>query len=278
MKITDIRPILTGRYLLVRVYTDAGIIGNGESGLWAHHRSVAALIGELSDYFVGKDPLQIEHHYQTVSRSFHFMGASISSALSAIDIALWDILGKSVNLPVYQLLGGKCRDKIRVFDNVGGATLEERATSARQCVADGFTSLRTSPFFADFEKRESSQVVTEAIDVIAAIRDAVGYDIDLGVEIHRNLQPDEAITLAKAVEPCRLKYYEDPLAPESNEAHAYIAQHIDIPLALGERNFLVTQFKELIDSQIAAFIRPDLSLTGGFTQMKKFPGQARSSS
>ena len=269
MKITDIKPILTDRYLLVRVYTDAGIIGNGESGLWAHHRSVAVLIGELSDYFVGKDPLQIDHHYQTVSRSFHFMGAAINSALSAIDIALWDILGKSVNLPVYQLLGGKCRDKVRVFNNVGGATNEARVASARQCVADGFTSLRTSPFFADFEKRESSQVVTEAIDVIEAIRDAVGYDIDLGVEIHRNLQPDEAITLARAVEPCRLKYYEDPLAPESNEAHAHIARHIDIPMALGERNFLLTQFKELIDSQIAAFIRPDLSLTGGFTQMKK---------
>ena len=81
MKITDIKPILTDRYLLVRVYTDAGIIGNGESGLWAHHRSVAVLIGELSDYFVGKDPLQIDHHYQTVSRSFHFMGAAINSAL-----------------------------------------------------------------------------------------------------------------------------------------------------------------------------------------------------
>ena len=111
--------------------------------------------------------------------------------------------------------------------------------------------------------------MTEAVDMIAAIREAIGYGIDLGVEIHRNLQPDEAITLARALEPYRLKYYEDPLAPESDEAHRYIARHIDIPMALGERNFLVKQFKELIDSQIAAFIRPDLSLTGGFTQIKK---------
>ena len=269
MKITDIKPILTDHYLLVRVYTDAGIIGNGESGLWAHHRSAAEMIRELSAYYIGRDPRQIEHHYQTVTRSFHFMGATISSAVSAIDIALWDILGKSVDLPVYQLLGGKCRDKVRVFNNIGGATIEARVESARQCVADGFTSLRTSPFFADFESRVSSQVVTEAVDMIAAIREAIGYGIDLGVEIHRNLQPDEAITLARALEPYRLKYYEDPLAPESDEAHRYIARHIDIPMALGERNFLVKQFKELIDSQIAAFIRPDLSLTGGFTQIKK---------
>ncbi|MEE2659054.1 MAG: mandelate racemase/muconate lactonizing enzyme family protein [Candidatus Latescibacterota bacterium] len=269
MKITDIKPILTDQYLLVRVYTDAGITGNGESGLWAHHRSVAKLIEEFREYYVGKDPRLIEHHYQTVSRSFHFMGAHISSALSAIDIALWDILGKSVNLPVYQLFGGKCRERARVFDNVGGATLNERVAAAKERVAAGFTTLRVSPFYADLEKRESSQVIGDALEIIAAVREAIGYGIDLGIELHRNLQPDEAITLARALEPYRLKFYEDPLAPESNEAHDYIARHIDVPMALGERSYLVTQFKKLIDQQIAAFIRPDVSLVGGFTQMKK---------
>ena len=269
MKITEIKPILTDRYLLVRVYTDAGIIGNGESGLWAHHRSCAEMIRELSEYYVGKDPRRIEHHYQTVTRNAHFVGAVISSAVSAIDVALWDILGKSVDLPVYQLLGGRCRDKIRLFNNIRGATIEEQVESARQVVSDGFTSLRTNPFFPGFEKRESTQIVTEAIDLISSIRDAVGYGVDLGVEIHRNLMPDEAITLAKALEPFRLKYFEDPLGPESNDAHDYIAKHIDIPMALGERNFLVTQFSELIHKQIASFIRPDLSLAGGFTQAKK---------
>jgi galactonate dehydratase len=269
MKITEIKPILTGRYLLVRVYTDAGLIGNGESGLWAHHQTCAQMIRELSEYFVGKDPRQIEHHYQTVTRNAHFMGGIISSALSAIDVALWDILGKCVDLPVYQLLGGKCRDRIRVFNNIGGATLDARVASARQGVSAGFTSLRTNPFYPDFEKHESTRNVTEAVDMIAAIRDAIGYEIDLGVEIHRNLQPDEAITLAKALEPFRLKYYEDPIAPESEEALSYIARHIDIPMALGERSFLVPQFKELIDRQVAALIRPDVSLVGGFTQARK---------
>lgn len=274
MKITEIKPILTSRYLLVRVYTDAGIIGNGESGLWAHHQTCAAMIRELSEYYVGKDPRQIEHHYQTVSRNAHFMGGVISSALSAIDIALWDILGKSVDLPVYQLLGGKCREKVRVFANAVGNTAEERAESAASLVSDGFTSIRTQPFFSGFEKQDSTHNVTDAVNIVGAIREAIGYEVDFGVEIHRNLQPDEAITLAKAIEPFRLKYFEDPLAPESEEAISYIAQHIDIPMALGERSFLVPQFKELIDRQVAALIRPDVSLAGGFTQVKKIAALA----
>lgn len=269
MKITEIRPILTDGYLLVRVYTDTEHVGNGECGLWAHQPTCAAAVRELSEYFVGRDARRIEHHYQTVTRNTHFMGAVLQAALSGIDIALWDLLGKSLGVPVYELLGGKCRDKVRVFDNVNGATIEARVDSARASVADGFEVLRTTPFFDGFEQRTSSQNVSDAVDLIAALRDGIGYGIDLGVEIHRNLQPDEAITLAKALEPYRLKFFEDPLAPQSDEALRYIAQHIDIPMALGERSFQLSQFKELIDSQVAAFVRADLSLAGGFTQLKK---------
>ena len=274
MKITQIRPILVDRYLLVRVYTDTEHVGNGECGLWSHQRTCAEAVRELAEYFVGQDPRRIEHHYQTVSRNTHFMGAVLQAALSGIDVALWDILGKSVGLPVYQLLGGRCRDRVRVFDNVGGATNEARVASARASVAGGFTSLRTSPFFDGFEQRSSTQVLSEAIDLIAALRDGIGYGVDLGVEIHRNLQPDEAITLARALEPFRLKYFEDPLAPQSESALSYIADHIDIPMALGERSYLLTQFDELLDRQIAAFLRPDLSLAGGFTQVKKIAALA----
>jgi galactonate dehydratase len=278
MKITQIKPILTDRYLLVRVYTDKDIIGNGEAGYWEHPRTTAEHIRSLSEYFVGKDPRTIEHHHQTVSRNTHFSGVALSAALSAIDIALWDILGKSVGLPVYQLLGGKCRDKIRVFENVGGDTIEARVESAKRSVANGFTSLRTTPFFGDFEKRESTAYITQAIEIVAAIRDAIGFEIDLGVEIHRNLQTDEAITLAKALEPYRLKYYEDPLPPRSVEAHEYIAKHIDIPMALGERCHDIFQFKDLIDRKLAAYVRSDMSIAGGFTQTRKIAGIAEAAS
>ncbi len=269
MKIENIRTFLVDRCLLVRVYTDAGLTGNGEAGLWAHHRIVETAIDELSSYFVGKDPLRIEHHYQVVSRQSHFTGAALSAALSAIDIALWDILGKSVGLPVYQLLGGKCRDKIKVFADIGGDSLDTVAASAKRAVADGHTSMRLGPFGPDFEKRESAAVISNVVDMVATAREAVGADIDLGVEIHRNLTPDEAITLAGELRPYRLKFYEDPIVPESVEALEYVARHIDIPLAVGERSFDIYQFKELVDRKVCSFIRPDLSLAGGFTQVKK---------
>ncbi len=219
----------------MRVYTDAGIVGNGEAGLWAHHGMVYRAIQDLSDYYIGKDPERIEHHYQVVSRNRHFMGSVLSVALSAIDIALWDILGKSVGLPVHQLLGGRCRDKIKVFANVVGDTLDERAESAKNEVAAGYLSLRTQPFFPDREQETASQVIDTAVAIVATIREAVGPNIDLGLEIHRNLRPEEAIVLAGELAPYRILYYEDALAPESLEALEYVARHVNIPMATGER-------------------------------------------
>jgi galactonate dehydratase len=274
MKIERITPFLVDRFLLVRVYTDEGVIGNGEAGLWAHHGMVHRAIEDLSDYFIGQDPLRIEHHYQTVTRDTHFMGAVISAALSAIDMALWDILGKVTNQPVYQLLGGKCRDRVKVFQNVVGDTLDARAASAKAAVDAGYLSLRTQPFFPNWEQETPTKTIGAAVAIIDAIRSAIGYEIDLGVEIHRNLRPEEAIVLAKELEPYRMLYYEDPLAPESVEAVDYIAKHITLPLATGERFYNIFQFKDLIDRKTVSLIRPDLSLAGGYTQLKKIAGMA----
>jgi len=274
VKIERITPFLVDRFLLVRVYTDEGIVGNGEAGLWAHHKTVYTAIEELSHYYVGKDPRQIEHHFQTVSRSTHFMGAVISAALSAIDVALWDILGKSVGLPVYQLLGGKCRDKVKVFANLSGKSVEEFAENAVKAVGEGYLSLRAMPFLPNFEKQTPTQVVGNAVKIIAAVRDAVGYEVDLGLEAHRNLRPEEAIMLANELAPYRLLYYEDPLAPESNEAVEYIARNINLPMANGERFYSIFQFKDLIDRKVSSLIRPDLSLAGGYTQCRKIAGMA----
>ncbi len=274
MKIERITPFLVDRFLLVRVYTDQGIVGNGEAGLWAHHKSVYHAIEELSDYYVGKDPRQMEHHYQVVSRNTHFAGAVLSAAMSALDMAMWDILGKSVGLPVYQLLGGKCRDRVKVFANVVGDSVEARAESAREQVEAGYLSLRTMPFFPGWEQKTPTQVIDDAVAIVAAIREAVGDGIDLGVEIHRNLRPEQAIVLAGELTPYRLLYYEDPLPPESVEALAYVARHVHLPIATGERFYALQQFKELIDRQVVSLIRPDLSLAGGYTQLKKIAGMA----
>jgi galactonate dehydratase len=277
MKIEKITPFLVDRFLLVRVYTDQGIVGNAEAGLWAHHKLVHEAIQELSDYYVGKDPRRMEHHYQVVSRDTHFMGSILSAALSALDIAMWDILGKSANLPVYQLLGGKCRDKVRVFANVNGDTLEQRAESALKSVEAGYTALRTLPFLPNWEKQTPTGIITSAVEIVKAIREAVGYEIDLGLELHRNLAPDEAIVLANELLPYRILFYEDPLAPESIEAMDYVARHIHLPIATGERFYNIYQFKDLIDRKTVSLIRPDPSLAGGFTQCKKIAALAEAS-
>src|SRR5579863_3451293 len=188
-------------------------------------------INDLSEYYVGKDPTRMEHHYQVVTRDTHFSGAVLSAAVSAMDIACWDILGKAVGKPVYQLLGGKLRDKVRVFAVVSGRSARECAESARQWVEQGYSSLRTMPFFPGWEKETPSKIVGMVVEAVRAIREAVGPDIDLGIEAHRNLRPNEAILLANELLPYRLLYYEDPLAPESLEALRYLAPLIHLPIA-----------------------------------------------
>jgi galactonate dehydratase len=274
MKIERITPFLVDRCLLVRVYTDVGIVGSGEAGLWSSHRLVSEAIRDLSEYFVGQDPSRIEHHFQTVTRDTHFQGAPLQAALSAIDIALWDILGKSVDKPVYELLGGKCRERVNVFAVVSGTTPAEMAESARQSVANGYTSLRVIPFLPGFERLPSSKVITDAVHIVETLREAVGWEIDLGVEVHRNFTRNEVVTFGNAVLPCRLLYMEDPLPPENIEALRYVAEHVAIPLAAGERADSLYQFKQIIDTGAVSLIRPDLSLAGGFTQVKKIAALA----
>lgn len=219
----------------------------------------------------------IEHHFQALTRDAHFPGPILFAALSAIDIALWDILGQSVGKPVHALLGGACRDRVRVFAAVTGDTIAEHVAQAEAAVAAGYTSIRTMPFLRDWEKGTPSAYIGTAVEIISAVRQAIGYSIDLGVEIHRNLLPDEAVILARELEPLRLLYYEDPVAPESLPALAYVARHVDIPIAFGERSYTLHQFKDLIDTGAVSMIRPDLSLAGGFTQCRKIAAYAEAS-
>ncbi len=269
MKIERITLYLVDRCLLVRVYTDEGITGTGEAGLWAFHRVVYEAINDLAEYFVAADAGAIEHHFQAVTRNAHFPGPVLSAALSAIDIALWDILGKSLGKPVHQLLGGACRQRLKVFSNITGDTVDEHVARARQAVDAGYASLRTMPFLSGWESRNSTRTIGTAVEIVRSIREEIGDDIDLGIEVHRNLQPDEAIILAHEIQPLRILYFEDPVAPESTVALQYVADHVDIPIAAGERSHNLFLFKELLDTRTVAMIRPDLSLAGGFTQCRK---------
>lgn len=147
--------------------------------------------------------------------------------------------------------------------------MEARVESARNCVAQGFTSLRMTPFFSGFEHQTPTRVISTAAAMVGAVREAIGDGVDLGLEIHRNLRPEEAITLAREIEPYRILYYEDALPPESIDALEYVARHVNLPMATGERHYTIQQFKDLIDRQIVSLIRPDVSLVGGYTQARK---------
>ena len=281
MKIESVETILAeDKWLLVKITTDDGIVGVGEAGLHGVPEAAEAAINTFARYLVGKDPLRIEHHFQYLYRFSHFRGAAIMGALSAIDIALWDISGKHFEAPVYVLMGGKVRDKARVYMHVNGDTVEDLYASAKAAVDEGFTALRFTPFVENsqtqYYNQRYSAMIAEARQRVAAVREAGGNDIDVCVEIHRRLTIPEAIELARAIEEFRPFFFEDPTTPDSNESMGEIARSINIPIATGERIHTIWEFRELLQQKAARYIRPDVCLAGGLTHCKKIAAVAES--
>lgn len=279
MKITDIRTIFVDRYLFVQVYTDEGIVGLGESGAWGYLEVSAGAVETFKRYLIGQNPLLIEHHWQYLYRWTHFRGAAIMGALSAIDIALWDIAGKYFGVPVYQLLGGKTRDKARVYYHVFGDTKEKLIQGCREAKAQGFTAVgHLTPFLDEdhsvpFFKTHVDKI-RDAIETVAAYRDAVGREVDLCIEIHRRLTPAEAIVLARGIEEFHPFFYEDPILPDNFDAMALVANNIHIPIATGERLHTIHEFQALLSRGAVQYVRPDVCMAGGITHSKKIAALA----
>ncbi len=279
MKITEIETIAAGRYLFVRIHTDAGITGLGESGTWGFLEASEQAVESFKRYLIGEDPLRIEHHWQYMYRSTHFRGAAIMGALSAIDIALWDIAGKHFGVPCYQLLGGKCRDLARVYFHVKGKTTEELVQGCIDAKNKGFTAVgHLTPFLDEsrsepFYKTHAAKM-GDAIDAVRQYREAVGDDVDLCVEIHRRLTPAEAIVLARGIEPYHPFFYEDPILPDNFDAMGLVAEHINIPIATGERLHTIYEFQMLLSRGAVQYVRTDVCMCGGLTHSKKIAALA----
>ena len=279
LKITDVRVLPVDRYLFVQISTNEGITGLGESGAWGFLEASAGAVETFKRYLVGQDPLRREHHWQYLYRSTHFTGAAIMGALSAIDIALWDIAGKYFGVPCYQLLGGKCRDKARVYGHVFGDTKEKLVQGCVEAKRRGFTAVghltpfldesRDVPYFKTYAAK-----IQEAIDTVRRYREAVGDDVDLCIEIHRQLSPAEAVALAEGIEPYHPMFYEDPILPDSLDAMELIARKIKIPIATGEHFVTMAQFASLLQRGAVQYIRPDVCLAGGLTNCKKIAALA----
>jgi galactonate dehydratase len=279
VKITAVEPILIDRYMFVQVHTDAGISGLGESGAWGYLEASEAVVKKWANYLVGEDPLRIEHHWQYMYRSSHFRGAGIMGALSAIDIALWDIAGKHFGVPVYQLLGGKVRDKARVYYHVFGNTTEKLVQGIKDAKAAGFTAVgHLTPFLDEdrsvpYEKTHV-QKMRDAINTVRMYREAVGDDVDLCIEIHRRLTPHEAIVLARGIEEFHPFFYEDPILPDNFDMMGLVAENIHIPIATGERLHTIYEFEMLLARNAVQYVRPDVCMCGGITGAKKIAALA----
>lgn len=281
LKITNVEVLPISSYLFVKVHTDAGITGIGESGAWGFLEASGAAINTFKQYLVGQDPLRIEHHWQYMYRSSHFTGAAIMGAISAIDIALWDIAGKYFGVPCYQLLGGKTRDKARVYYHVLGDTKEKLIQGCIDAKKQGFTAVgHLTPFLDDSRDipyfKTHADKIQDAIDTVRRYREAVGNDVDLCLEIHRRLNPAEAVALAEGIEQYHPYFYEDPILPDNLDAMDLIARKIKIPIATGERFFTSQQFETLMDRGAVQYIRPDVCLVGGLTNSKKIAALAES--
>ncbi len=274
-KIEKVETFLWSRWLLIKIHSEDGFVGIGEGGVHGWQRPTKTMIEVMTDYLVGKDPNLIEHHYQWLYRSSHFMGSVVQGALSAIDIALWDMKGKRLGVPIYDLMGGKTRGRVRCYMHVGGDTGEELAEDALRAKQQGFTAVRFTPFPNDYYLHKSyTEWADEAVERVGMVKDAVGSDVDICVEIHRQMNPAESIWLGRRLEQFNPFFYEDPMLPDSPARMAEVQAQCNIPIATGERFTTIFEYQQLLENGGCAYVRPDLCLCGGLSGCKKVAAMA----
>jgi len=262
------------RWLFLKIETDEGIIGWGEPVIEGKAATVKAAVDELMEYLIGKDPMDIEDHWNVMYRAGFYRGGPIlMSAIAGIDQALWDIKGKFYNAPIHQLLGGKARDKMKVYSWIGGDRPADVGLAAKKMAEQGFLAVKMNAT-EELQYVDSYDKIDEAIKRIAAVRDAVGPAFGIGIDFHGRVHKPMAKILAKEMEQYRPMFIEEPVLPENNEDLREIANHVSIPIATGERMFSKWQFKTLLKEGYADIIQPDVSHAGGITECKKIISMA----
>jgi galactonate dehydratase len=271
LKITKLETFLVKpRWLFLKVHTDAGIVGLGEPILEGRAKTCAAAVKEIEPYLIGKDPRQVAHHWQAIYRhAFYRGGPILTSALSGIDQALWDIKGKALGVPVYELLGGPTRRRVRVYAH---ANTPEKV---KELLGRGFTAFKTGP-----AKRRPSRYVESSAEVrysaekFAELRKAAGDDADLAIDFHGATSPALAKVLIKALEPYAPMFIEEPINCQNHDVMAEIARGTHLPIATGERVFTKWGFREVLEKRAATILQPDLCHAGGITECRLIAGMA----
>ncbi|MEO3795584.1 mandelate racemase/muconate lactonizing enzyme family protein [Nonomuraea sp. B10E15] len=278
MKITDVRavPVRGGRrtYLFVLVDTDEGVLGIGESGLASRGEAVCGALDHLRPLLIGQDPLRTEHLWQVMSRGGFFPADRVgASAIAAVDLALWDIKGKALGVPVHVLLGGRVRDRVPCYTHVRPER-DGPAEVARACMAlreEGWRALRLA-LPASGETFEPHSAVRMGVECFSAAREAVGEDVDLILDVHTRLDPPEAVLLCRELEPLRPLFVEDPLRCENLGAYRTLRERTAVPLAAGEQLASKWDFRPLIEDELIDYARIDLCIAGGLTEATKIAG------
>ena len=276
LKIKDVRPTMfwTGNRnsLCCVIETDDGLIGLGEGGASGQLPAIAAAIDTLKSRIIGEDATRIEHLWQTCFRGSFFPGGNIlSSAVSAIDIALWDINAQALGVPVHRLLGGLCREKVPAYCHIGGHTVDGVVESGVAAVKEGWKFIRWG-IPQQENRHEPTVAIRESIKGMEALRAAVGDEIEILFDIHARLDPSDAIQLSRGIEHTRPYFIEDPLRSENTQLFRHIRQHIHSPLAAGEHFASKWEFRQMIEEDLIDFARIDLCIVGGITEAKKVAG------
>jgi L-alanine-DL-glutamate epimerase-like enolase superfamily enzyme len=274
MKIRDVRAVHFSsgqRNLLVAIVeTEDGITGIGESG--THTHATAGAIAMLAPRLIGQDATRIEHLWQLCFRGGFFPGGNIlSAAVSAIDIALWDVNAKALGVPVYRLLGGLCRDRVPVYCHIGGHQLDGVVESAQERVAEGWKFVRWGiPQQGD--RHEPTVVTRESIEGMERLRDELGPEVEICFDIHARLDPSDAIQLCRGIEATRPYFIEDPIRSENTQLFRHLRQHVHSPIAAGEHYASKWEMRQLIEEDLIDFCRVDLCIVGGLSEARKVAG------
>lgn len=271
LKITKLETFLVKpRWLFLKIHTNAGIVGLGEPITEGRALTCQMAVKEIEPYLIGKDPRPVAHHWQAIYRhAFYRGGPILTSALSGIDQALWDIKGKALGVPVYELLGGPTRNRVRVYAHA--RTPEQ----IKQRLKEGFTAFKTGPA----KRRPSRYVETPAqvqyaAERFAELRKLVGDDVDIGCDFHGAVPPATAKLLIKALEPYQPMFIEEPVNAQNHDVMAEIARGTHLPIATGERVFTKWGFREVLEKQAASILQPDLCHAGGITECRLIAGMA----
>lgn len=281
MKITDIKTFAVDcfrtNWVFVKVYTDDGIDGVGEATLEYKEKALIGAVEHIKEYLVGKDPRSIEDHWHKIYRDAYWRGGAVlMSALSAVECALWDILGKSLGVPVYQLLGGRANDKVRIYVNgwfSGAKEPEEFASKAKEAVKRGVTAMKWDPFGKSYLQISNADL-DKALRCVGAVREAVGNSVDLLIEGHGRFDIPNAVRISRELEQFRPMLFEEPVPPDNLDALKQVKDKSPVAISAGERLYTRWDYRKMFDLAAADYIQPDISHAGGIMELKKIAAEA----